>query len=146
MRATTTASLLRRLRASVGPVLIALCAQWLALPSSADDLADFHAAVEQASTQYRVAMTTLNARGREETAAAVQRLREAWQVVIDRHAANRAAADRDADAAMFMQVDTRIVGALIVIDIGSREAARDALAPIGETLSRLRTRSEPPLR
>ncbi len=47
---------------------------------------------------------------------------------------------------MFMQVDARIVGALIVIDIGSREAARDALAPIADTLSRLRTRSEPPSR
>ena len=43
-----------------------------------------------------------------------------------------------------MQIDMRIVSALIVIDIGSREAARDALAPIAETLSRLSARSAPP--
>src|SRR5262245_2153408 len=137
MRATMTASWLRHLCARIGAVLIVLCAQWLAPPSSADELADFHAAVEQASTQYRVAMSTLDTRGREETSAAVQRFREFWQVVIDRHAANPAA-EGDADAAMFMQVDARIVGALIVIDIGSREAARHALAPIGEALSQLR--------
>ena len=45
--------------------------------------------------------------------------------------------------ATFMQVDARIVGALIVIDIGSREAARDALAPIAETLAALSARSAP---
>jgi hypothetical protein len=93
-------------------------------------------------------MTTLDTRGREETSAAVQRFRETWQVVIDRHTANRPAGSADSDeyAGLFMQVDARIVGALIVIDIGSREAARDALAPIADTLSRLRTRSEPPSR
>ena len=142
-----TTSWVRDLRARAGAVLVVLCAQSLA-PAGADELADFNAAVAQASSQYRLAMTTLDTRGREETSVAVQRFREAWQVVIDRHAANRPArsADSDEDAGMFMQVDARIVGALIVIDIGSREAARDALAPIADTLSRLRTRSEPPSR
>jgi hypothetical protein len=32
---------------------------------------------------------------------------------------------------------------LIVIDIGSRDAARSALAPIGETLAKLRERTTP---
>ena len=36
----------------------------------------------------------------------------------------------------------RLVGALIVIDIGSRDAARAALAPIGERLAKLRERVE----
>ena len=140
-----TAAWVRVLRPCTAAVLAVLLLQWPALAAT-DEVADFHAAVVQA-LQYRLAMTTLNTRGREETSVAVQR-REAWQVVIDRHAANRPAgpADSDEDAGMFMQVDARIVGALIVIDIGSREAARDALAPIADTLSRLRTRSEPPSR
>ena len=44
---------------------------------------------------------------------------------------------------MFMLVDTRLVGVLLVVDMGNREAARDALAPIQETLSRLSARSAP---
>jgi hypothetical protein len=146
-----TAAWVRVLRPRTAAVLTVLFLQWPALAAAADQLADFHAAVAQASAQYRLAMTTLDTRGREETSAAVQRFRETWQVVIDRHASNRpaataATADNDDYDGMFMQVDARIVGALIVIDIGSREAARDALAPIAETLSRLRTRSEPPAR
>ena len=84
-------------------------------------------------------MTTLETRGREETSAAVQRFRQAWQIVIDRRESSRPAAFADAEqyAGLFMQVDARIVGALIVIDIGSRDPARDALAPIGETLLQL---------
>jgi hypothetical protein len=39
------------------------------------------------------------------------------------------------------QVDAQLVG--IMIDIGSREAARAALAPIGETLAKLRERAAP---
>jgi len=42
-----------------------------------------------------------------------------------------------------MQVDVQIVGAMIVIDIGSREKARDALAPIEPALSELSLRSAP---
>ena len=142
-----TAAWVRALRPCTAAVLAVLLLQWPALAAT-DEVADFHAAVVQAASQYRLAMTTLDTRGREETSVAVHRFREAWQVVIDRHAANRPAgpADSDEDAGMFMQVDARIVGALIVIDIGSREAARDALAPIADTLSRLRTRSEPPSR
>jgi hypothetical protein len=133
-------SLVRAARRSCA-LLMALCLQALALsvPAPADELADFHAAVEQASAQYRVAMVTLETRGREETTAAVQQFRQAWQSIIDRFGANRppAFANDEQNAGMFMQVDMRLVGALIVIDIGSREAARDALAPIQETLTQL---------
>jgi hypothetical protein len=41
-----------------------------------------------------------------------------------------------------LQIDMAVIGALIVIDIGSREAARAALAPIGERLVQLRERVE----
>jgi hypothetical protein len=41
-----------------------------------------------------------------------------------------------------MQIDMAVVGALIVIDFGSREAARAALTPIGDSLAKLRDRVE----
>jgi hypothetical protein len=134
-----TASLLRSFRLRARAMLIAVLVPWLAPPASGDELADFQAAVAQASAQYGVAMTTLETRSREETSAAVQRFRQAWQIVIDRRGSTRPTGFADADqyAGLFMQVDARIVGALIVIDIGSRDAARDALAPIAETLSQL---------
>ena len=140
-------SLVRAARRRSCALLIALCLQALALsvPAPADDLADLHTAVEQASAQYRVAMATLETRGREETTAAVQQFRQAWQSIIDRFGVNRPAAFANDEhySGMFMQVDMRLVGALIVIDIGSREAARDALAPIQETLAQLSARSAP---
>lgn len=135
--------------AALGPCfrggLLALVLTWQALPAAADELADFHAAVELAASEYHAALHTLDTRGREETAAAVSRFRQSWQVVIDRYADHRpeALADDQTLAATFMQVDARIVGALIVIDIGSREAARGALGPIAETLAGLSARSAP---
>jgi hypothetical protein len=42
-----------------------------------------------------------------------------------------------------MDVDVRVLGALIVIDIGSRDAAREALKPIGATLEQLWKRAAP---
>jgi hypothetical protein len=113
--------------------------------AAADELADFHAAVKVATFEYRAALETLDTRGRDETAAAVARFRKSWQVVTDLYADHRpkAWADDHTLAATFMQVDARLVGALIVIDIGSREAAREALAPIAGTLAALGARSAP---
>jgi hypothetical protein len=140
-------SLAGEVRRHFGGLLIALCVQALTLPlpGRTDDLADFHAAVAQASAQYRIAMSTLETRGRDEAAAAVHRFREAWQSIIDRFGANPPAAFANDEqyAGMFLQVDMRLVSALIVIDIGSREAARDALAPIQETLTQLSKRAAP---
>jgi hypothetical protein len=118
----------------------------LTVGAEADDRADFQRAVEFASDRYRMALRTLETGGREETASAVRAFRVAWQAVIDRFEKQPPGLPDAAEpyAAIFMQVDMRIVGALIVIDIGSREAARDALAPIEETLARLRAAPEPP--
>jgi hypothetical protein len=131
----------------VGGALAAIFALWVMLTAGAeaDDLADFHSAVEHAASQYRAAVQTLETRGREETTAAVHRFRQAWQLVIDRFEKNPPAAlgGDEQYAATFMQVDMRIVGALLVIDIGSREATRDALAPIEQTLAQLSARSAP---
>src|SRR5215472_15707881 len=127
------------------PVPAVLCVLALALPARGDDLADFHAMVEQASAQYRVAVTTLETQGQPETAAAVHRLRQSWQSITERFAQNRPAAFADDKefSTMFMVVDIRLFGVLLVIDMGNREAARNALAPVEETLSRLSARSAP---
>jgi hypothetical protein len=113
-------------------------------PAAADDLADFTTAVERAELQYRIALRTLETSGRDETAAEVRLFREAWQQVITQLDSNRPAQFEGDDfyASTMTQIDAQLVGIMIVIDIGSREAARAALTPIGDTLAKLRERTE----
>jgi hypothetical protein len=125
----------------LGLILPVVVLSWLAGAAQADDPAAVRAALEQASTRYRVLMRTLETRGREETSAEVARFREAWQTVIDRLKADRP--DDAEQAALLFQVDSRIVGAMIVVDIGSREGAREALTPIAKTLEQLSERAAP---
>jgi hypothetical protein len=110
-----------------------------------DELADFHAAVEQATADYRAARATLETSSQAETAAAVNRFRQAWQSLNDRFGAHRPAAFADDQdfGATFMLVDMRLIGVLLTIDMGNRDAARDGLAPIEQTLAQLRARSMP---
>jgi len=127
-------------------VLAALLVLAVAIPARGDELTDdFHAAVEQAAAEYRAARVTLETRGQAETAAAVQRFREAFQEIGERFGKNRPAAFADDEqfGNMFMLIDTRLVGVLLVIDMGNRDAARDGLKPIEETLSQLSARSAP---
>jgi hypothetical protein len=127
------------------PVLLTLLLAITPIGVAADDLADFSKALERAELQYRIALRTLESAGRDETATEVRLLREAWQNVITRLDHNRPAQFEgdDSYAATMMEIDVSMVGAMIVIDIGSREAARAALAPIGETLAKLRERAAP---
>jgi hypothetical protein len=122
-------------------MLLALGVLWIA-PAAADDRAEFRAAIEQASLQYHIALRTLEADGREQTAAEVRRFRQAWGEIIERFGASPPFADEN-HAATLMDVDVRVLGALIVIDIGSRDAAREALKPIGATLEQLWKRAAP---
>lgn len=128
---------------AVRTTLFALILAAATLPAAADDLKDFVAALEQAQLQYQVALRTLESSGRDQTAAEVRLFRQAWQQVIARLDSNRPAqfAGDESYAATMTQIDASVVGALIVIDIGSRDAARSALAPIGETLAKLRERT-----
>ena len=114
--------------------------------AGADDLTDFSAAVERAELQYRIALRTLESAGRDETAAEVRLFREALQDAIarldDEQHSPKSESD-DSYAGTMLQIDMAIIGVLIVIDIGSREAARVALTPIGERLAKLRDRVDP---
>jgi hypothetical protein len=136
-------SIVRLFRVRLFPLRAALVAAALLLPWSpsaagADERADLQAAFRLATAQYQVALKTLETRGREETAAEVSRLREAFQAVIQQFNANRVAHDGDQDyAGALMQLDVSIIGVLLVIDFGSREAAREALIPVGRSLAEL---------
>jgi len=126
-------------------VLAALFLLALPLPGRGAELADFHAAVERASEEYQSAMITLETQGQQETAAAVRRFRDAFQAIGERFGKDRPAAFADDEeyGATFMLVDMRLIGVLLVIDLGNRDAARKGLAPIKETLARWSERSAP---
>jgi hypothetical protein len=134
----------RILRSALRAILL-LALVWPAT-GAADALADLHGAVQDASAQYRIAMRTLESSSREQSAAEVQRFRGMWQAVMDQFGANRPAdfANDEEFLSVFIQIDTLIVGVLLVIDLGSREAAREALGSIEEILLRLQARSAPP--
>ena len=125
-------------------ILLALFLAACPVTAGADDLKDFADAVEQAELQYRIALRTLESSGREQTAAEVRLFRETLQEAIaqlDKHGPVKSEGD-ETYAASMLQIDMAIVGVMIVIDIGSREAARAALAPIGERIAQLRERVE----
>jgi hypothetical protein len=132
------------LTAAARSILLALILATALLPAAADDLDEFAVAVERAELQYRMALRTLESSGRDETAAEVALFREAWQEVIARLDSHRPAEFEgdDSYAVTMTEVDAALVGVMIVIDIGSREGARAALAPIGEKLAKLRDRVE----
>jgi len=123
-------------------LITALLAQGPISAAGADERSELEAAFRLASAQYQVALKTLETRGREETAAEVHRLREAFQTIIQQFDANRTALGLDADfAGTLLQLDVSIVGVMLVIDFGSREAARDALTPLGQRLDELGARA-----
>jgi hypothetical protein len=125
--------------------LAALLMLALSLSVRSDELAAFHAAVEQAAAEHRVAMETLETSGQQETAAAVQQLRRTWQGINARFVNPPPApfANDEKFPTMFMLIDTQLVGVLLVIDMGNRDAARKGLAPVGTTLAQLIARSAP---
>jgi hypothetical protein len=114
------------------------------LAAASDEQAAFAESVAQASAQYRIAMQTLEKDGREQTAAEVRLFRELWGEIIDRFGKSPTFATDNKFAAALLDVDVRLIGALIVIDIGSRDAAREALKPVADTLARLQTQVAPP--
>jgi hypothetical protein len=134
--------LFRPLRLGTVVLITALLAQCPISAAGADERSEFEAAFKLASAQYQIALKTLETRGREETAAEVHRLREAFQAVIQQFDTNRGALGLDPDyAGTLLQLDVSIVGVMLVIDFGSREAARDALTPIGQRLNELGARA-----
>jgi hypothetical protein len=89
--------ILRPLRLGAVVFITALIAQWPIAAAGADERSELAAAFKLASAQYQVALKTLETRSRDETAAEVYRLREAFQAVIQQFDANRTALGLDPD-------------------------------------------------
>jgi len=134
-----------RMRTTRLAILLALAAG--AAAAQPATTATFAGAWLETVTQYQAALRTLDTRGRDETAAAVQRLRQSFQQLAERFASDRPShlAGDPAWPAEFMQIDVRLVGALLVIEMGSQHVARRSLEPLADTLARLRA-LEPPAR
>ena len=114
-----------RLRQGMRAMLLAMLVVGFAAGAAAQTsgAANFDGALEETSAEYQTAMRTLETRGREETAAAVHRLRQSFQQLAERFAADRPPhlAGEAEWPGEFMQIDVRLVGVLLVIDMGSRD-------------------------
>jgi hypothetical protein len=121
-------------------------ALWLApQPSSADALEDFHAAVERAFDQYQFAMSVLETGSQEQTSAEVGRLRQTWQTIAERFARSPEGFSPDGDyGSTFMQVDMGLITVVLIVELGNRDAARSALAAIGDVLATWSEKSAAP--
>jgi hypothetical protein len=120
----------------------------LASPGRADTLTDFRTALAQASERHEDAAAAVATGSQEEAKVAVHQLRQVWQDINVRFTGERPAplVGDEAFGTMFMQIDMRLIGTLLVIDMGNRDAARNSLAPLADLLAQLRTRTEPAAR
>ena len=109
----------------------------------ADDLTGFNAAVEDAASHNRAALAYLR---EERTGLAIlelDRMRESWGLLVERYGKDRPAALRDNPDYVTTMVDvpTRIVAALMMIDFGRLDIAHNSLVAICRSLNELRQTS-----
>jgi len=114
----------------------------VAAPCSAlaDDLADFNAAVERAAAHNRVALGYLRTQGTELASVELERMKDAWGELTSRFGANPPAVLKDNRlyTETLVDVPTRIVTAMIMLDMGRDDIARNSLQAIRLSLSNLR--------
>jgi hypothetical protein len=112
-------------------------------PAIADDLADFNAAVERAAARNRVALGYLRTDSVDLAVIELERMQQAWGALMQRFGKNPPAALRDNPlfTEILVDVPTRIVGTLLVLDMGRTDVARASLQAIRERLSAMRKRS-----
>ncbi|MBI5910616.1 MAG: hypothetical protein HY848_11755 [Betaproteobacteria bacterium] len=109
-------------------------------PARADDLADFNAAVENASAHNRVAIGYLRTGNLDLALLEIDRLREAWGVFERRFAGKRPAAFDGVAlyGTVFTGIPARFVGIDLMISMGKPDAVRQALEAIRGDLYDLR--------
>jgi hypothetical protein len=112
----------------------------LAGPVMAGDLADFNAAVEQASSHNRVAMGYLRTGNLDLASLEIERLREAWGAFEQRFAGKRPDAFDGVAlyGIMFTGVHARLVAIDLMIKMGKPEGVRQSLEAIRGDLYDLR--------
>jgi hypothetical protein len=115
----------------------------LSAPAFAGDLADFNAAVENASAHNRVAVGYLRTGNNDLASLEIDRLREAWGQLSQRFAGKRPDAfnGNPLYAPLWTTGSARLVAADLMLKTGRAEAAADALNALRGDLSALRKAS-----
>jgi hypothetical protein len=109
----------------------------------ADDLMAFNAAVEDAAAHNRAALGYLRAENLDLAALELTRLREAWGTMVAKYGPEPPAVFRGNPhyTTVFVDVQTRIVGALLVLNLGRADVAASSLNGIRKELSEMRRAS-----
>jgi len=103
----------------------------------------FADAIGQAIRQFDLAARTLETRGRDETEAEVAAFRSAWGEVIARFGVEGQGAIPTYDyRPVLLDIDVRLLGVMLVVSMGNRDAARAALQPIRDILTGLQERAQ----
>ena len=120
---------------------MAACRRWrlCAAPAQADDLDDFHRAVEAAMSHHRVAAGYLRTGNIDLAVLEIEGMREAWGKVsaLPRPAAFR---NQERYTAVMLDVATRLIGTTLVLNLGRADVARESLDTIRKSLSRAAAR------
>src|SRR5262249_11320012 len=109
----------------------------------ADDLALFNAAMEDVAAHNRVAIGYLRNENLELAVVEIERMKESWGAFAEKFSGDRPAPFRDNKLYVTMLVDvpTRIVTAMIMINFGRPDIARTSLQAIREEMSAVRRES-----
>jgi hypothetical protein len=114
-----------------------------AIAATADDLADFNAAIELASAHNRVAIGYLRTGNEDLASLEIDRLRDAWIRLTERFSGNRpdVFVNNPLYGKLFTAVSARLVGADLMLKTGRLDAARNSLDAIRGDLYELRKAS-----
>jgi hypothetical protein len=106
----------------------------------ADDLALFHAAMEDVASHNRVAIGYLRNENFDLALVELERMKDSWGAFAEKFGGNRPAPFGDSQLYVNMLVDvpTRIVTALIMINFGRPQIATNSLEAIREEMSAVR--------
>jgi hypothetical protein len=109
----------------------------LAAPALADDLDDFHRAIEAAMSHHRVALGYLRTGNIDLAALELEGLRGAWGKVstLPRPAAFR---DKERYTGTLLEIAAGLVGTSLVLNMGRADVARESLEKVRKSLSDLR--------
>jgi hypothetical protein len=131
-----------------------MSARWIGMAASvvllaggsvarADDLALFNAAMEDVAAHNRVAIGYLHNENVDLAAVEIERMKDSWAAFAERFSGNRPEPFRDNKlyVTMLVGVPTRIVTALIMINFGRPDIARNSLEAIREEISAVRRAS-----
>jgi len=129
---------IRRLKRLLGMAALALAC--LITPVRADDLDDFNRAIEAAMSHHRVALGYLRTENVDLAVLELEAMREAWAKAsaLPRPAVYR---DNPLFPQTMLDVNVRIVGIFLVLDMGRLDVARASLNTIRRSLAAMRRAS-----